>query len=381
MKQLIMMFMLVVLAACGGGKKDASATLNDKKLELESLRKEKEAVTDKIAKLEDEINKLDPVSAAEASKKLVAVTALQPQDFAHYIDLQGRISTENVYVVTPRGMGGQVKAVYVKQGDRVKQGQLLLKLDDAVVRQQMAQLKTQLDYARDLYNRQQAVWKEGIGTEVQVLNARNAVENLEKQQNLLNEQLAMSNVYAQASGVAETVNIRVGETFTGNPAAGITIVNPSQLKAVVDVPENYASKVKKGMEVIVDVPDLQKRINARITLVSELIGQTNRSFTAESKIPADPLLKPNQIAIIRILDHSSKNAIVVPVATVQSDEKGKFVYVMDMQNGKAVAKKKNVVVGELYEDRIEIRQGLQANDQLITQGFQGLYEGQLITTK
>lgn len=381
MKQLIMMFMLVVLAACGGGKKDASATLNDKKLELESLRKEKEAVTDKIAKLEDEINKLDPASAAEASKKLVAVTALQPQDFAHYIDLQGRISTENVYVVTPRGMGGQVKAVYVKQGDRVKQGQLLLKLDDAVVRQQMAQLKTQLDYARDLYNRQQAVWKEGIGTEVQVLNARNAVENLEKQQNLLNEQLAMSNVYAQASGVAETVNIRVGETFTGNPAAGITIVNPSQLKAVVDVPENYASKVKKGMEVIVDVPDLQKRINARITLVSELIGQTNRSFTAESKIPADPLLKPNQIAIIRILDHSSKNAIVVPVATVQSDEKGKFVYVMDMQNGKAVAKKKNVVVGELYEDRIEIRQGLQANDQLITQGFQGLYEGQLITTK
>lgn len=381
MKQLIMMFMLVVLAACGGGKKDASATLNDKKLELESLRKEKEAVTDKIAKLEDEINKLDPASAAEASKKLVAVTALQPQDFAHYIDLQGRISTENVYVVTPRGMGGQVKAVYVKQGDRVKQGQLLLKLDDAVVRQQMAQLKTQLDYARDLYNRQQAVWKEGIGTEVQVLNARNAVENLEKQQSLLNEQLAMSSVYAQASGVAETVNIRVGETFTGNPAAGITIVNPSQLKAVVDVPENYASKVKKGMEVIVDVPDLQKRINARITLVSELIGQTNRSFTAESKIPADPLLKPNQIAIIRILDHSSKNAIVVPVATVQSDEKGKFVYVLDMQNGKAVAKKKNVVVGELYEDRIEIRQGLQANDQLITQGFQGLYEGQLITTK
>lgn len=381
MKQLIMMVLLVVLAACGGGKKEASATLNDKKIELERLRKEKETVTDKIARLEEEINKLDPAAAAEASKKLVAVSALQPQDFAHYIDLQGRISTENMYVVTPRGMGGQVKAVYVKQGDRVKQGQLLLKLDDAVVRQQMAQLKTQLDYARDLYNRQQAVWKEGIGTEVQVLNARNAVENLEKQQSLLNEQLAMTNVHAQASGVAETVNIHVGETFTGNPAAGITIVNPSQLKAVVDVPENYASKVKKGMEVIVDVPDLQKRINARITLVSELIGQANRSFVAESKIPSDPLLKPNQVAIIRILDHASKNAIVVPVATVQSDEKGKFVYVMDMQNGKAVAKKKNVVVGELYEDRIEIRQGLQANDQLITQGFQGLYEGQLITTK
>lgn len=376
-----MMSFLVVLAACGGGKKDASAVLTDKKLELEKLKKEKEAIGEKITKLEEEVNKLDPASAAEASKKLVAVTSLQPEDFAHYIDLQGRISTENVYAVTPRGMGGQVKAVYVKQGDRVKQGQLLLKLDDAVVRQQIAQLKTQLDYARDLYNRQQAVWKEGIGTEVQVLNAKNGVDNLEKQMSLLNEQLSMSNIYAPASGVAETVNIRVGELFNGNPAAGITIVNPSNLKAVVDVPENYASKVKKGMDVIVDVPDVAKRINAKITLVSELIGQTNRSFTAESKIPADPALKPNQIAIIRILDHASKNTIVIPVATVQSDEKGKFVYVMEMQNGKAVAKKKPVVVGELYDDKIEIRQGLQSNDQLITQGFQGLYEGQLITTK
>jgi multidrug efflux pump subunit AcrA (membrane-fusion protein) len=135
------------------------------------------------------------------------------------------------------------------------------------------------------------------------------------------------------------------------------------------------------MDVIIDVPDISKRINSKITLVSETIGQTTRSFIAESKIAADPSLKPNQVAIIRILDHASKNAMVIPVATIQTDEKGKFVYVLDTQNGKTVAKKKPVVVGELYEDKIEIRQGLQANDQLITQGFQGLYEGQLITTK
>ena len=245
----------------------------------------------------------------------------------------------------------------------------------------MAQLRTQLDYARDLYKRQQAVWKEGIGTEVQVLNAKNAVENLEKQMSVLNEQLSMTNVYARVSGVAEAVNIRVGETFTGNPATGITIVNPSALKAVVEVPENYAAKVTRGMEVVIDIPDLNKRINSRISLVSETIGQTTRSFTAESRIPADPLMKPNQVAIIRILDHASKNAIVVPAATIQTDEKGKFVYVMMMENGKAVARKKPVSIGELYEDKVEVRNGLQANDQLITQGFQGLYEGQLITTK
>ena len=381
MKRLVVLSMLIFLAACSAGKKDENAKLTDMKSELDKLKKEKESISVKILALEEQVNKIDPVSAAEANKKLVAVTVLQPQDFEHYIDLQGRISTENIYYVTPRGMGGQVKSVLVKQGDRVRQGQLLLKLDDAVVREQIAQLKTQLDYAKDLYNRQQAVWKEGIGTEVQVLNAKNAVENLEKQMSVLNEQLAMTNVYSQVSGVAETVSIRVGETFTGNPVAGITIVNPSALKAVVDVPENYASKIRKGMDVIVDVPDLGKKFNSKISLVSEVIGQTTRSFVAESKIPSDPQLKPNQIAIVRILDHASKNSIVVPVATIQTDEKGKFVYVMGTENGKAVAKKKSVTIGELYDDKVEIKQGLESNDQLITQGFQGLYEGQLITTK
>ena len=380
MKRWVLMSFVAFLAACGG-RKDDNAKLTDMKIELEKLRKEKETVSQKILSLEEQIQKMDPKAAAEANRKLVSVTSLQPEDFAHYIDLQGRITTENIYYVTPRGMGGQVRAIYVKQGDRVRQGQLLLKLDDAVVRQQKAQLSAQLDYARDLYKRQQAVWKEGIGTEVQVLNARNAVENLEKQMSVLNEQLSMTNVYARVSGVAEAVNIRVGETFTGNPAAGITIVNPSALKAVVDVPENYAAKVTKGMDVVIDIPDMNKRINSKISLVSETIGQTTRSFTAESRIPADPMMKPNQVAIVRILDHASKGAIVVPVATIQTDEKGKFVYVMMMENGKAVARKKPVVIGELYEDKVEVRNGLQANDQLITQGFQGLYEGQLITTK
>jgi membrane fusion protein, multidrug efflux system len=381
MKRMVVISMFAFLAACSAGKKDENAKLTEMKTELEKLKKEREAVSEKILKLEEQVNKVDPAAAAEANKKLVAITVLQPQDFAHYIDLQGRISTENIYYVTPRGMGGQVRSVLVKQGDKVRQGQLLLKLDDAVVQQQLSQVKTQLDYARDLYNRQQAVWKEGIGTEVQVLNAKNAVENLERQMSLLNEQLTMTNVYAQVSGVAETVSIRVGETFTGNPVAGITIVNPSALKAVVDVPENYASKVKKGMAVIVDVPDLNKKINTTISLVSEVIGQTTRSFVAECKIPSDENLKPNQIAIVRILDHASKNSIVVPVATIQTDEKGKFVYVMGTENGKAVVMKKQVIIGELYDDKVEIKEGLQANDQLITQGFQGLYEGQLITTK
>jgi membrane fusion protein, multidrug efflux system len=372
---------LFFLASCGAGNKENSGPVTGLKAELEELKKQREGLNEKIIKLEEQILKADPSSAEAENAKLVAFTEVKSRDFEHFIDLQGKISTENIYYVTPRGMGGQVKAIYVKAGDKVSKGQLLIKLDDAIIRQQISSLKTQLNYAQDLYQRQQNVWKEGIGTEVQVLNAKNQVESLEKQMSVLNEQLAMTSVYAQASGVAETVNIRVGEQFTGNPMTGITIINPSNLKAVVEVPENYISNVQKGMEVIVVVPDLKKSFNSRISLVSELIGQNTRSFTAESKIPSDPELKPNEIVIVKILDHRSKDAIVAPIATVQSDEKGKFLYVLEEKDGKQIARKKPVVLGELYDEQVEIKSGLAVKDKLITQGFQGLYDGQVITTK
>ena len=381
MKGFIIMSALFLLASCGTGRKEGNAQLTDMKVELEKLRSERDAISAKMTKLEADILKMDPASAAAENAKLVQVTSVTPKDFAHYIDLQGRIATENISYVTPRGMGGQVKAIYVKQGDNVRKGQLLLKLDDAVVRQQISSMKTQLSFAQDLYNRQQNLWKEGIGTEVQLLTAKNNVEGLERQMSLLNEQLSMSNVYAEVTGVADAVNIRVGETFTGAPQTGITIVNPSSLKAVVDIPENYISKIKKGMPVLVDIPDMGKTINTNISLVSEVINATNRSFTAECKIPGDASLKPNQIAVIKILDHEMKNSMIAPIATIQTDEKGKFVYVMTAENGKQVARKKNVVIGEVYDEMVEIKSGLSASDQLITLGFQGLYDGQLITTK
>ena len=380
MKKVFIIASFALLASCGSGKKAKEGSLNDLKVQLEGLKKERTTLDGKIASLEEQIMKLDTTMSAEAAK-LVEITPITLQNFEHYIDLQGKIATENIYYVTPRGMGGQVKSIYVKQGDNVRKGQLLLKLDDAIIRQQMATLQNQLNYAKDLYNRQQNVWKEGIGSEVQVLNSKNAVENLEKQMDLLREQQAMTSVYAQVSGVAETVTIRVGEVFTGNPMAGITIVNPVNLKAVVDIPENYLSKITKGMAVVVELPDLNKKYNSTISLVSETIGLTTRSFVAETKIPSDPLIKPNQIALIKILDHAAKNAVVVPLATLQTDEKGKFVFVLEEQNGKKIAKKKPVNIGELYDEFVEIKTGLADNEKLITKGFQGLYDGQVIATK
>ena len=380
MKPIAIITAILFLVACGGSRKDNAASLTDKKVQLAGLKKDQLALTEKISTLEEEIAKLDPSTATEKIK-LVGVTVIESQNFTHYIDLQGKIATENVYNVSPRGMGGQVKEIYVKQGDNVKKGQLLLRLDDALVQQNIKQLESQLSFAKNIYERQKNLWNDGIGTEVQYLTAKNNVEGLEKQMAIVKEQSSTSRVYSEVTGIVETVNIRPGELFTGSPLAGITIVNPSALKATVDVPENYVSQISKGMPVVVEVPDLGKSFNTQISLISETINNNSRSFIAESRLPTTPQLKPNQLALVRILDHQSKNALVVPVETIQSDDKGKYVFVLKEENGKKVARKKPVNIGEFYDEQIEIKTGLSVGEKLITKGFQGLYEGQVIATE
>ena len=372
------------IASCGassaeGNKKD----LDKKKARLEELKKQQVSIGDEVASLEKEIAKLDTSAAKPEKPKLVVLSPVQPTSFTHYIDLEGKIIVDNSGWVTPRGVGGQVKALYVKQGDRVNKGQLLMKLDDVTVRQQIDQATVQYNLAKTLYDRRKNLWDQKIGTEVDLLQAKTNVENQQKQIDLLKEQLDMTNVYAEISGVAETVNIRVGAFFTGQSATtqGIFIVNDNNLKVRADVPEAYQSKVKEGSNIVVTLPeDNNKTLNAKVTVAGRTIDPTNRSFYIEAKIPANTIFRSGQIAMVRIQDYAAPNAITIPVNTIQNDEKGKFVMVAANENGKKVAKKRPVNVGLLYGDKLEVKSGLQPGDVLITDGFQGLYDGQLITT-
>ena len=149
--------------SCGKGAKDKKGDLGDKKVQLEKLKTDKAKLDADIKKLEDEIAKLDPSSQEKV--RLVSVAPVTEQDFTHYIDLQGKVDANDVVNVTPRGMAAQVKQVYVKRGDVVRKGQLLLKLDDAQVQQQIETANTQIAYARNLYNRRKNLWDQGIGTD------------------------------------------------------------------------------------------------------------------------------------------------------------------------------------------------------------------------
>lgn len=393
----IALFIASILISCGSSKKDDTALINDKKAAIEKLKAERTKNDEEIKKLQAELEKLDS-NAAEASKvKLVAVTPVSTQDFKHFIDLQGHIDAENISYISPRGMPGQVKGLFVQQGQYVKKGQLLLKLDDAIVQQQVAAarqqlegIKTQLGFAKNLYQRQKNLWDNGIGTEVQLITSKTNVESLEnqlkaaeEQVKVAMEQLKTSNVYSDVNGVADIVNVRVGETFQGMTATGpqIKIVNTSNLKVVTNIPENYLTRISKGSPIEINIPDANKNLSSRVSLISQSIDPTKMGFIAEARIPVDPALKPNQSAIVRILDYAASNAVVIPINTVQSDENSKYVYLLTkLSNGKTVAKKQAVVIGEVYGSQVEIKSGLKPGDQLITEGYQNMYDGQLIST-
>ncbi|MBS1654207.1 MAG: efflux RND transporter periplasmic adaptor subunit [Bacteroidetes bacterium] len=390
---------LAVLTACGSGTKDSKGDLADKKAQLEKLKTQQKDLATQIDKLQDEIIKLDP-SADNTKTKLVTLTPVIADTFIHYIDLQGKIDAQNVAMIAPSGQGGVVKAIFVKQGDVVKKGQLILKLDDAILKQtaaaaqqQLGGLKAQLAQAQSIYERQQNLWKQNIGTEVQVLNAKTSVDALQSQLNAAEanaraaqEQLNTANVYAGISGTIDQVNVKMGEFFSPQSAAvaqsGIRIVGTGDLKAIVQVPEKYLSLVNVGSIIRITLPEANnKTITTKVTVAGKLIDPQTRSFYVEANLPHDKDFHPNQMAVVNIKDYSAANAITIPVNTIQNDEKGKYVLVAATENGRLVARKKEVEVGDIYKDKLEVKSGLQVGDKLITDGFQGLYDGQPITTE
>ncbi|ANH82576.1 efflux transporter periplasmic adaptor subunit [Niabella ginsenosidivorans] len=390
---LMITILSAVLFACGGGKEKGK--VGDLKAKIEKLKGEQKKTNDELAKLEAELEKLDP-SAVKA--KFVSVTTIGSGTFDHYIDLQGKIDAKNSGYVAPKGQPGVVRALYIKQGDRVRKGQTLAKLDDVVQRQavvsaqqQAGVIRAQLALAKTTYERQKNLWSNNIGSEMQVLQAKTNVETLtsqlraaEAQVQQAKEALGFTNVTADISGVIDQVNVKVGETFSGmaGTVPQISIVNTSVLKLIVNVPETYIDRVKVGTPLKITLPDANnKEFTGKASVVSKLIDPTTRSFYVEATVPQDPAIRANQLAKVQIQDYASSNAITIPVNTLQTDNEGKFVLVAVKEGNNLVARKKRVVVGELYRDQLEIKSGLSNGDQLITEGFQSLHEGQVVTTQ
>lgn len=375
---------IVLLTACGNDN-----SIEGKKANLENLKKQALELNAQIANLEKDLAKNGAGTAAQAV--VVNITPVVAQDFNHYIELQGKIESESVSFVTPRAGGGQVKAVFVKRGDRVKKGQLLLQLDNTLIKQSVAAaaqnietVKAQAALAKSVYEKQKNLWEQNIGSEIQLLTAKTNAEALGsqlkaalEQLGMAKDQLAFTSIKSDVDGVAEEVNIKVGEIFMG--AGQLKIVNMDRLKLTSQVPENYAGKIKVGTDVNLIFPDLNKTIDSKLIVVGNVIDPLSRSFFVEAKLPMDKNFRPNQLAQVKIKDYTKKNAISIPINIVQNDDKGKFVYVATTEKGQLIARKRMVTIGEFYANAVEILSGLNAGEQVVTEGYQNIFDGQFLT--
>lgn len=375
MKKLIYIIIAVVfVSACTENKQ---STLDNKKKDLIKFNEQLEELKSKISSLEKEIILLD--TAKSISKpKLVSVEPLKSSYFKHFIDIQGNIeSLDNVMVGST--MGGQVVKVNVKEGDVVSAGQVLAETDSRIARESLAQLETNYQFAKTTFERQQRLWDQKIGSEIQYLQAKTQFEGAEKSKASLQAQLDMSRIKSPINGVIDMVGIKMGEVAP--PGIGVfRVVNTNRMKLVARLADSYLSYVKPNDPVQVVIRETGDTINANITFISKSVNLMNRTFTIEADLKNLPAsVRPNMIANVSINDKNLENALVINSNIVQRDQTGQnFVLVSETQNGTMTAKKKMVKIGLIYRDKVVIEDGLKVGEKIITTGYQEAADGQTL---
>ena len=346
----------------------------DKKSELEKLKSEQTALSDKIKALEEEISKSDTTAKSNAKFIVVGFEEIKKKPFTHYLQIQGKIdSDKNVEISS--SVGGSVEHVYVVKGQQVQKGALLAKTDGDQLLKGIDEVNKSLELANQLYDKQKRLWDQQIGTEVQYLQAKNQKESLESRKATLQEQYSKTSIRAPFSGVIDEVYIKEGQVLGGMDMKAFRLINGNDLKLVANVSESYVSKVKVNQEAIVTFPDLNKEIKTRVKVVGDVIDPVNRTFQVDLDLKQDKnTLKANMISYIKIKDYTNPSVIVIPANLVQRNNNQAYVYVV---NGN-VAAKRFVTLGQYYQSSVEVLDGLKEGEKLITIGYQDLVEGQPI---
>ncbi len=350
---------------------------SDKKSKLDKLKLKYNDMAVQIKDLEKEIAKDEGKSIDKVAE--VVVTDLKKTNFDHYLEVQGRIDGEENISVSPKMMG-VVTEIDVKEGQDVSKGQVLARVDDAVLRQQLVTLDSSLVFVTNLYNKQKKLWEQKIGSEVQYLTAKNNKESVENGIKSLKEQMDMSNIVSPINGTIEEIPIKVGQSVTPGVTTAFRVVNLSKVKVVADIAEAYSAKLKTGNIVKIGFPDLDKEITTKISFTSKFINTLNRTFFVEARLEDnnDESYRANMVAVVKVNDYHADSAITVPINVIQKIGGDNFVYKAEKSANKFVARKVKVSIGQSYNGNTEILDGLKEGDKLITVGYQNLEDGQAL---
>lgn len=350
------------ITACGGEKNPAA--------ELAALKSKQKEIQAQIATLENNNPKKDSVR-----KVNVEVTAMSPTVFNNYIDVQGKVDLDEVVNAIPE-MPGIISSILVRPGQYVNKGQVVATLRSETVDKGIAQIDQQISFAKTLFDKQKRLWDQEIGTEIQYLSAKQNYEALLKQKETTSSNKSSFKVYSPISGVVDAVDATVGQSFSSpiNPPI-IRIINTSKLKIRAEIPENYSSVVKTGSNCMVVFPDIHDSIVTKINYVERVINNVSRTYAAYIPLSANAKLQPNMTTQVKIATYQNNMAFVLPISVIQKTDKGNFTYIVNAQNKAELVP---VQLGNAYQNKVEILNGLNLGDKVITTGYEELNEGDFV---
>ncbi|MGB2684626.1 MAG: efflux RND transporter periplasmic adaptor subunit [Olleya sp.] len=380
---LTLSFIAVLLASCGGDKKNSVEKILEKN-NLEDIRtkraelvSEQEDINSKIKLLDERIKTLDTTQ----NIPLITTILAKEEVFDHVLELQGNVTTKNLLIITPE-YSGILTNVYVTEGQRVSKGQTLAKIDDGGLSQQLAQLKIQSALAKTTFERQQKLWNQKIGSEIQYLQAKSSYEAQEEAINQLQKQLSKTIVRAPFSGTIDDVITEKGSVVGAGQTPLMQIVNLDDMYIETDVPESYIPTVVQGKNVTVQFPVLGTSIDTKVRQAGDVINVANRTFKIEVAVPnKDKTIKPNLTAKLKINDYTNPKAILVPQSIISENAEGEqYVYIVKdkKDNNQGTVSKVIIKTGKTQGDVIEVLEGITNGAELIQEGARSVKDGQTV---
>ncbi len=372
MKNILLLFIaFAITISCGKEIKNGS---------LEELNTKKTTIVSKIDSLNKELKLLDQeIIKLDESVKLHLVTVLPVKNdiFKHFIEIQGVVQTDKNIEIKPE-LGGVIRSIYVKEGQKVYSGQTLVQLDDSSIRNNIAELDTQINLAKTTFERQERLWKQKIGSEMQYLQAKAQKESLENNLATLRTQARKMKIIAPFSGIVDEIFPKNGE-LTSPQSPVIRLINLDKVYVEADVTETYLTVVKNGTEASIFFPSIDKKIDSKISQISNYINPDNRSFKVKINIPnKDQHIKPNLLADLKILDFKAEG-LIIPSTLVQQDQKGNnYVYTLETKANEKVVVKKLISVANEYKNEIFVSDGLDAKDTLVNAGARLVKAGDIV---
>tara|TARA_R110002051_G_scaffold96628_2_gene166808 strand:+ start:10349 stop:11515 length:1167 start_codon:yes stop_codon:yes gene_type:complete len=385
-KVIVLLIVTISLFSCGGGDQSVSEIIE--KRNLEEIRAKKTEITLQQNQIEAQLKSLDSAIAILGNEEkfpLVNTLTAKKEVFNHYLELQGDVSTKQNVLIYPE-MAGTLQKVYVKEGDRVSKGQLLATIDDGGLSSQLSQLKSQATLAKTTFERQERLWKQNIGSEIQYLQAKTNYESSENMVSQAQSQLAKSSIRAPFSGIIDNVIKDQGTVvLPGQGSEVFRLVNLSDMYIKVEIPETYLGSVVKGKEALVYFPVLGDSITTMIRETGNFINPSNRSFEIEIPVPnKEGKIKPNLTAKVNINDYTSEDAILIPTSIISENAEGEqYVFVAEKPNSEneAVVQRIIITTGKTQGAKIEVLSGLEDGDLIIKEGARSVKDGQKVKIK